>query len=66
MKTSSQDQRITAINRAEHRANVLTAAAADRHAKSFTAMFTIGAPVDNLKLDDGDLHAYLEDVAAMA
>ncbi len=65
MKTSSQDLRIAAINRADHRASVLAAAAADRHAKSFTAMFTIDAPVDNLELDDDDLHTYPEDVAAM-
>ena len=48
MKQSNRNRRITALNARNHRANVEIAAAADRHARSFTAMFSIAAPVEAL------------------
>jgi hypothetical protein len=47
--TSKKDRRIRAVSAATHRANVLAAAAADRHARDFTVMFSISAPVQSMK-----------------
>lgn len=46
---NKKEARRKAINAAAHKANVLAAAAADRHAKAFTAMFSIDAPASNLQ-----------------
>jgi hypothetical protein len=46
--TSSQNRRIAAINAAAHRTNVEAAAAADRHARSFSEMFAIDSSIDSL------------------
>jgi len=58
--TTTRDRRIQAMNARSHRANVEAAAAADRHARDFTAMFSITAPVEALK----PTAAYLADVLA--
>jgi len=60
--TSCKDRRISALNAATHRANVLAAAAADRHARSFAEMFSIDAPVANLQ----PTSQYIDDLAAIA
>jgi hypothetical protein len=46
---AKKNKRIAALNAAAHRENVLAAAAADRHAKSFSEMFSISAPVESLR-----------------
>ena len=48
-KTTSRNRRIAAMNAATHRANVEAAAAADRHARSFSEMFAIDAPIEALE-----------------
>lgn len=57
---NNKARRINAANVAAHRANVLAAAAADRHARDFTSMFSISAPVENLQPSA----QYLADLAA--
>jgi hypothetical protein len=49
MKANNRNRRIVAINAASHRRSVEAAAAADRHARDFTAMFSIGSPVEALE-----------------
>jgi len=60
-KSSKKDRRINALNAAAHKANVLAAAAADRHARDFTAMFSIDAPVENLQ----PTSQYIDDLVAV-
>ena len=50
--TSNKSRRIEAANRAAHKANVEAAAAADRHARSFTAMFSIASDASALEPTD--------------
>jgi hypothetical protein len=63
MKTSKKDRRIAAVNAASRRSNVEAAAAADRHARDFSTLFSISSPVSVL---DGDLNSYLSDAALAA
>ena len=46
--TNRRNRQIAALNASAHRANVEAVAAADRHAKSFSEMFAIDAPAENL------------------
>ena len=41
--TNRKSARLAAMNAATHRANVEAAAAADRHARDFTSMFSINS-----------------------
>lgn len=46
---SNRSRRLEAISRAAYRRNVEAAAAADRHARDFSSMFSISAPVESLE-----------------
>ena len=48
MKNNNRSRKLAALNAREHRSNVEAAAAADRHAKSFSEMFAVKAPTANL------------------
>ena len=49
MEKNNRSRKLAALNASAHRANVEAAAAADRHARDFSKMFSISADVESLK-----------------